>query len=111
MTLTTLAPLATARRLFAIFRRPRRQSVRALHHEHAGTRVGELVAEELALVGGVDRHLDRSELAGREERDDLLGPMIGAAVVLAHAALRFGWGSPDDCLGYTVTARRAVTVA
>ena len=39
----------------------------------------------------------------------LLGPMIGAAVVLAHAALRFGWGSPDDCLGYTVTARRGVS--
>ena len=41
----------------------------------------------------------------------VVGPVIVAMVVVAHVALRFGWGSPDDCLGYTVTARRAVSVA
>jgi SAM-dependent methyltransferase len=35
-----------------------------------------------------------------------LSPVIVTALLLAHAALRFGWGSTDDCLGYTVTARR-----
>jgi len=41
----------------------------------------------------------------------VVGPVIVLMVFLAHAALRLGWGSPDDCLGYTVTARRAVSVA
>ena len=40
----------------------------------------------------------------------VVGPVIVAMVTLAHVALRLGWGSPDDCLGYTVTARRAVSV-
>ena len=36
----------------------------------------------------------------------LLGPVIFATLMLAHASLHVGWGSPDDCLGYTVTAQR-----
>jgi SAM-dependent methyltransferase len=40
----------------------------------------------------------------------VLGPVIACALALAHLSLRFGWGSPDDCLGYTVTARREVAV-
>ena len=34
------------------------------------------MAEELALVRGVDRHLDRAELQRGEEADDLLGPVL-----------------------------------
>ena len=48
----------------------------ALDDEHLGARVGELVAQELALVRGVDRHLHRAELQRREEADDLLGPVL-----------------------------------
>ena len=39
----------------------------ALHDEHLRAGVGELMAQELALVRGVDRHLDRAELQRREE--------------------------------------------
>ena len=48
----------------------------ALHDEHLRAGVGELVAQELALVRGVDRHLDRAELQRGEEADDLLGPVL-----------------------------------
>ncbi len=34
------------------------------------------MAEELALVGGVDRYLDRPELQRAEERQDLLGTVL-----------------------------------
>ena len=40
----------------------------------------------------------------------VVGPVIVAMLIVAHVALRFGWGSPDDCLGYTVTARRADSI-
>ena len=39
-------------------------------------RVGEDVAQELALVRRVDRHLDRAELQRGEEADDLLGRVL-----------------------------------
>ena len=48
----------------------------ALHHEHLRARIGELMAEELAFVRGVDRHLHRTELQGGEETDDLLGAVL-----------------------------------
>jgi SAM-dependent methyltransferase len=35
-----------------------------------------------------------------------LAPVIGVSLAIAHIALGFGFGSPDDCLGYTVTAIR-----
>ncbi len=48
----------------------------ALHDEHLGAGIAELVAEELALVRGVDRDLHRAELEYGEEADDLLGPVL-----------------------------------
>ena len=48
----------------------------ALDDHDPGAGVGEDVAEELALVRGVDRHLDRAELQRREEADDLLGRVL-----------------------------------
>ena len=47
-----------------------------LHDEHAGPRVDELVPQELALVGRVDRHLDGTELQRGEEGEDLLGAVL-----------------------------------
>ena len=57
-------------------RRSRRRATRSrpARRTTLGAGVGELVPQELALVRGVDRHLDRAELQRREERDDLLGP-------------------------------------
>ena len=40
----------------------------------------------------------------------VVGPVIVAMLIVAHVALWFAWGSPDDCLGYTVTAQRADSV-
>ena len=63
----------------------------ALHDEHLRAGVGELVAQELALVRGVDRHLDRAELQRGEEADDLLGAVVEQrrdAVAVADAERR-----------------------
>ncbi len=35
-----------------------------------------------------------------------LSPLGAAGLALGHLSLARGWGSPDDCLGYTATARR-----
>ena len=49
----------------------------ALHDEHLRAGVGELVAEELALVRGVDRHLrPRRACSAAKKRHDLLGPVV-----------------------------------
>src|SRR3981189_110686 len=40
----------------------------ALHDDDLRPRVGQLVAQEVALVGGVDGHLDRAQLERGEER-------------------------------------------
>ena len=65
----------------------------ALHHEHLRARVGELMAEELAFVRGVDGHLNRAQLQRGEEGDDLLGAVVeegGDAIAMEHAELSQG---------------------
>ena len=71
----------------------------ALHDEHLRTGVGELMAQELALVRGVDRDLDRAELQRREERDDLLGAVVEQrreAVTVPEAERRQRVSQPCD---------------
>ena len=51
----------------------------ALHDDDARAGVGELMAEELALVGGVDRDRDGTQPQRREERDHLFGPVLEQA--------------------------------
>src|SRR6266498_2744052 len=62
----------------------------ALDDDHLRTGVGQLVTQEVALVRGVDRHLDRAELQSGEEADDLGGTILqegGHAVALADSEL------------------------
>lgn len=35
----------------------------------------------------------------------ILAPLAGIALLIGHLSLVLDWGSHDDCLGYTVTAR------
>ena len=83
----------------------------ALHHDDAAPESASWMAEELALVRGVDRNRDRAQPQRREERDDLLGPVLEQArdaITAADADARERGREP---CGFVVDPARRVRVA